>query len=74
MSWLRGFVLIGGHRDRRCSSCRPNVSVLDEAQTQKSYLLEFESMGRLAAETFELLLMMVEKCNGGEQLLAESAL
>eukprot|EP00913_Durusdinium_trenchii_P025020 g23485.t1 len=42
------------------------------AQTQKSYLLEFESMGRLAAETFELLLMMVEKCNGGEQLLAES--
>ena len=42
-----------------------------QANTLKKYLLEFESVGRLAAETFEALLVMVEISNGGESLLAQ---
>ncbi len=34
-------------------------------------MLEFESIGRLAAESFEALLIMVEMSNGGELLLAQ---
>ena len=40
--------------------------MLIEANTLKRYMLEFESIGRLAAETFEALLIMVEMSNGGE--------
>lgn len=43
-----------------------------EANTQRRYLLEFESLGRLGAETFECLLVMVERTNGGQHLLAEA--
>ena len=42
-----------------------------QANTLKKYLLEFESVGRLAAETFEALLVMAEISNGGESLLAQ---
>lgn len=47
------------------------LSYLVSANTRKKYLLEFESVGRLAAETFEALLVMVEISNGGESLLAQ---
>ena len=45
--------------------------MLIEANTLKRYMLEFESIGRLAAETFEALLIMVAMSNGGELLLAD---
>lgn len=47
------------------------LSYLVSANTLKKYLLEFESVGRLAAETFEALLVMAEISNGGESLLAQ---
>eukprot|EP00435_Cladocopium_sp_Y103_P053219 s689_g17.t1 len=55
-----------------CAPRDANVlSYLVSANTLKKYLLEFESVGRLAAETFEALLVMVEISNGGESLLAQ---
>lgn len=45
--------------------------MLIEANTLKRYMLEFESIGRLAAETFEALLIIVAMSNGGELLLAD---
>ena len=39
---------------------------------RKKYALEFEPMGRLAAETFEALLTMLVLTNGGQQMLADS--
>lgn len=45
--------------------------VRSKANSTKQYLLEFESIGRLAAETLEALLTMLELSNGGELSLAQ---
>ena len=36
------------------------------------YALEFEPMGRMAAETFEALLAMLVLTDGGQEMLADS--
>ncbi|CAJ1375142.1 unnamed protein product [Effrenium voratum] len=48
------------------------LTYLMSAQTRRDYLLEFQSVGRLAAETFEALLVMASRTDAGEYLLADS--
>ncbi|CAJ1341531.1 unnamed protein product [Effrenium voratum] len=41
------------------------LTYLMSAQTRRDYLLEFQSVGRLAAETFEALLVMASRTDAG---------